>query len=234
MKQFVHKISELFPIASSALKPAPFTSESSKEEYSTDRTYLLYTQSVTALAAKIACVDDTPNKAEFDAFASLFAFKKMDPHLLKRVFIKHAQDQADGYEQHASNLARMMISATEREELLRRLTLLAACDGTPNPQEIECLKQVSDMLGLTEARWRSVLLPHLGLAQPRMNPYRVLGISKRASVQEIKNRYHELAFQVHPDQLAAASLSTATRDLLEEYFRMLMQAYEMLVKQRKL
>lgn len=229
MKQLVQKLSSWLPTSFDAFAgmspevatPAP------------DKAYLAYTQSVTALAAKLACIDGAPNRAEFDAFTALFAFEKVDAHLLKRVFIKHAQEDADGFEQYARSLAAMSLSATQREELLRRLTLLGACDGRLSPIEIQCLNDISTMLGLTTARWRETLAPHLGLVRGT-DPYTVLGINRRASLADIRARYVDMLRVSHPDQLASLKLNDATRELLHDYARALVSAYETLAKQRKL
>jgi DnaJ like chaperone protein len=238
MKQLVQKISSFLPTAAHALNAwgaADFsTGQSGIKKAPTDKAYLAYTQAVTALAAKLACVDGAANKAEFDAFSALFAFDGIDAHLLKRVFIKHAQEEADGFEQYARNLARMPICTMQREELLRRLSLLAASDGHLHPLEIESLRKITLMLGLNVTYWRNLLAPHLGLAQAKANPWRVLGISRRADANEIRTKYHQLARMMHPDQLAALHLSADTNALLHAHFRAVVAAYESLAKQRKL
>ncbi len=229
MKQLVQKLSSWLPSSLDALASV----QDPVVTRAPDKAYLAYTQSVTALAAKLACLDGAPNKAEFDAFSALFAFEKVDTHLLKRVFIKHAQENTDGFEQYARSIAAMALPAAQREELLRRLTLLGACDGRLSPIEIECLKEISDTLGLTEARWRETLAPHLGLGRIS-DPYTILGVNRRASLADIRARYVEMLRVSHPDQLASLRLSDATRELLHDYARVLVSAYESLAKQRKL
>lgn len=234
MKQFVHKLSSILPLATPILglqKPAESSQQPTAK--TPDKAYLAYTQMVTALAAKLACIDGAANKAEFDAFSTLFAFSDIDAHLLKRVFIKHAQDIQDDYSQYARSLARMPLSFMQRQEVMRRLALLIACDGTPNPVELEALYQCNCLLGLDETSWRNMMMPHLGMHQ-KASPYQLLGISKRSDLQEVKNRYHQIARLVHPDQISALPLSAATRSLLQDYFCKLAAAYESLVKQRKL
>ena len=229
MKQLVQKLSSWLPGAFDGLA----TVQDAAVTRAPDKAYLAYTQSVTALAAKLACVDGAPVKAEFDAFSALFAFDKVDAHLLKRVFIKHAQETADHVDQYARSLAAMKLSAMQREELLRRLTLLGACDGRLSPIEIQCLKDIADTLGLSQAVWRETLKPHLGL-NPNADPYTILGVNRRASLADIRARYVEMLRVSHPDQLASLTLSDATRELLHDYARALVSAYETLAKQRKL
>jgi len=60
---------------------------------------------------------------------------------------------------------------------------------------------------------------------PGFDPYQVLGLDKSATDEEIKKRYRELVFKLHPDQ----SGTPGTTFL----FRMVMAAYEMIKEQRR-
>lgn len=228
MKHLVQKLTSMLPSAFS-----PVASAAAAPHKAPDRAYLAYTQTVTALAAKVACADDAPNQAEFDAFSALFAFEKVDAHLLTRMFIKHAQDNAAGAAQFARSIAAMAVPAQQREELLRRLSLLAAADGRMNALEIDCLHQVAAALGIQDAIWRAMLAPHLGLSAGA-DAYRILGISRRITPEALRARYIELLRASHPDQLAGQNVSDATRTLLHDSTRALVAAYESLAKQRKL
>lgn len=57
------------------------------------------------------------------------------------------------------------------------------------------------------------------------DPYEVLGLARGASLDEVKEAYRQLALKYHPDKHADSPL----RDLAEEKFREIKQAYETLV-----
>jgi len=59
-----------------------------------------------------------------------------------------------------------------------------------------------------------------------MDPYSVLGVSRNASREEIKNAYRELVKKYHPDKYKDNPLA----DLAEEKMREINEAYEMLMK----
>jgi len=61
--------------------------------------------------------------------------------------------------------------------------------------------------------------------QPGFDPYRVLGLDKAASDDEVKKRYRELLRRLHPD----TSGSEGTTFLLQ----MVMAAYELIKRQRR-
>lgn len=60
------------------------------------------------------------------------------------------------------------------------------------------------------------------------DPYKVLGISRDASDEEVKRAYRELARKYHPDNYANNPLS----DLVEEKMKEINEAYEEVQKQR--
>ena len=62
------------------------------------------------------------------------------------------------------------------------------------------------------------------------DPYRVLGIDRSASIEEIKHAYRELAAKYHPDKLE--HLGEEFRVLAEARFKEIQQAYQELTAKR--
>jgi len=60
--------------------------------------------------------------------------------------------------------------------------------------------------------------------QPGFDPYRVLGLDKSASDDEVKKRYRELLYRLHPD--------TAGFEGTSFLLQMVLAAYEMIKMQR--
>ena len=61
------------------------------------------------------------------------------------------------------------------------------------------------------------------------NPYEILGVSKNATDEEIKNAYRELARKYHPDNYADNPLS----DLASEKMKEINDAYDSIMNSRK-
>ena len=61
-----------------------------------------------------------------------------------------------------------------------------------------------------------------------MNPYEVLGVSRNASIDEIKKAYKELSRKYHPDSYVRNPLSS----LAEEKFNQVQEAYEANMKEK--
>ena len=62
----------------------------------------------------------------------------------------------------------------------------------------------------------------------RMNPYEVLGVSRNASLDEIKKAYRELSRKYHPDSYVGNPLSS----LAEEKFEQVQEAYDAIMKEK--
>jgi DnaJ like chaperone protein len=61
-------------------------------------------------------------------------------------------------------------------------------------------------------------------AERQWDPYRILGIARDASIEEIKHAYRELASKYHPDKLE--HLGDEFKVLAEKRFKEIQQAYQ--------
>lgn len=61
------------------------------------------------------------------------------------------------------------------------------------------------------------------------DPYEILGVSRNASMDEIKKAYHQLSRKYHPD----ANVNNPLADLAAEKFKEVQQAYDQIVKERE-
>jgi len=60
------------------------------------------------------------------------------------------------------------------------------------------------------------------------DPYQVLGVSRNASVEEIKKAYKTLSRKYHPD----ANINNPNKDAAEEKFKEIQQAYQQIMKEK--
>lgn len=62
-----------------------------------------------------------------------------------------------------------------------------------------------------------------------LDPYSVLGVSRDASMDEIKKAYRKLSRQYHPD----ANINNPNKEQAEEKFKQVQQAYDQIVRERE-
>lgn len=62
-----------------------------------------------------------------------------------------------------------------------------------------------------------------------LDPYSILGVSRDASMDEIKKAYRSLSRKYHPD----ANINNPNKDQAEEKFKQVQQAYDQIVKERE-
>lgn len=62
-----------------------------------------------------------------------------------------------------------------------------------------------------------------------LDPYSVLGVSRDASMDEIKKAYRTLSRKYHPD----ANINNPDKDQAEEKFKQVQQAYDQIIKERE-
>lgn len=62
-----------------------------------------------------------------------------------------------------------------------------------------------------------------------MDPYKILGVSRDATDDEIKKAYRSLSRKYHPD----ANVNNPNKDQAEEMFKRIQQAYEQIMKERQ-
>ena len=61
------------------------------------------------------------------------------------------------------------------------------------------------------------------------DPYKVLGISRDATDDEVKKAYREKSRKYHPD----ANVNNPNKDKAEEMFKLVQQAYDQIMNERK-
>ncbi len=183
-----------------------------------------FTHALVALAAKLASVDGTPNKAEFAAFHALFAeTEHADAAQLRSLFVKRVTDTSPAL-QYARQIARMTTGQPELHlELFQCLLHIATADAALNAAELELLRAVADIFGLTRECFREMIAKTL--VPVGASPYDMLGVSSRVSDQELRDHYMARVQMLHPDRYHAAGASAETIAVLSDQLAAVNAAY---------
>jgi DnaJ like chaperone protein len=164
----------------------------------------LFAISVVVLSAKLAKCDGPVVRAEIDAFKRQFQIPPESVGDIGRLF-DHARDSSDGFESYADQLGEFFSdNRGVLEDVLAALFGIARADKPLNRREHEFLMRVHRGFGLNRQAWERARgrTPRQPVAdQP--DPYAVLGISSKATDQEIHLTWRRLMRENHPDSLAS-------------------------------
>jgi DnaJ like chaperone protein len=114
-----------------------------------------------------------------------------------------------------------------RLELLHLLYGVAQADAKLHDAEAQILNQIGYYLGISNADHQSIrnMFGHADDTH-----YKILGVEKNATPDEIKKAYRKLAIEFHPDKVAY--LGDDIRKDAEEKFRKINVAYEKVKKEK--
>ncbi|MCB0444513.1 MAG: TerB family tellurite resistance protein [Gelidibacter sp.] len=121
-----------------------------------------------------------------------------------------------------------MMDHPSRLQLLHFLFGIAKADGLVTEDEAKQIFTISGYLGISARDFESIKAMFYNSSD---NAYKILDITKDATVDEIKAAYRKMAKKYHPDKVI--HLGEEHRKGAEEKFRQVQEAYERLQKERK-
>ncbi|MBX6323091.1 MAG: TerB family tellurite resistance protein [Rhodospirillaceae bacterium] len=193
---------------------------------------LAFTIGVIVLGAKMARSEGYASAVNTDAFRTIF---HVPPHELKTVgrLFERARSEPAGFEPYARQIAAMFRrQPAVLEKLLDSLFHIARGDGVIGPQEIGYLRKVARIFGLSEAQFTRIRDAHL--RGDGVDPYVLLGVTRRHSDAEIKAAYRRLIRETHPDRLMAAGMPKEFVDMATQRLAAINAAYDRVAAERGL
>ena len=122
---------------------------------------------------------------------------------------------------------RQMMDHPSRLQLLHFLFGIAKSDGHVAKEEVDQINKIAGYLGISSRDYESIKAMFYSNSD---NAYKILEITKDASVSDIKKAYRKMAKKYHPDRVI--HLGKEHREGAEEKFRQVQQAYEQLQKEK--
>ena len=116
---------------------------------------------------------------------------------------------------------------SSRLQLLHFLYGITRADGVVGANELTVVDIIAGYIGISAADKESIR----AMFVPNPDPaYKILGVEKNASVDEIKKAYRKMAVKYHPDKVSY--LGDDVKKAAEEKFQKINEAYEALKKER--
>lgn len=163
-----------------------------------------FSTAVTALGAKLARADGRSDGSEYDAFTEVFTPEAGSEGAVQRLF-DLARQTTHGYESYARRLAKRYRNCPQLlEDVVDGLFHIAGSDGAVSDGELEYLRRVSELFGLSALQFRRVKATHLGLAPE--DPYAVLEVAPDAPDEVIRDAWRRALSDAHPDRVIGRGL----------------------------
>ena len=162
-----------------------------------------FTIGVIVLSAKMAKADGKVTEDEIKAFKEKINIPDNEIKNVAKLW-DQAKKTTDGFQIYARQIANLLEkNSSVLEELLKLLIIIALADGKITIPEIKYLKEVGNIFGFSEDDFKRIYSSKSGVSS---DPYQILGVSRDASIDEIKQKWKQLAINHHPDRLISQGI----------------------------
>lgn len=150
--------------------------------------------------------------------------------ILKRLFDYRKEKGETAWQEQIMSACReleMTMPEEHRLQLVAYLAQIAKADGRVAKEEVECLRELAAGMGMGE----TVVDQMFSLGGTSVeDAYKVLGVTKDASDDEVRRAYKRLALQYHPDRVE--KLGDDVKAAATKKFQKLNEAKEIVFKSR--
>ena len=162
-----------------------------------------FTIGIIVLSAKMAKADGKVTKQEILAFKNKIDVP--DTEMKNVAFLwDQAKKSTQGYEVYAQQISNLLEkNSPVLEELLNLLIVIAEADGKITNPEIIYLKRVSEIFGFSNEDFERIISYKI---KDSSNPYKVLGVSEKTPISEVKKIWKKLVTKHHPDLLISQGM----------------------------
>lgn len=191
---------------------------------------VVFTVALIALSAKMAKADGQVTDAEIRAFEDVLKVPDSEKANVNRVY-RIAQQDVAGFQAYAEQVARIYRDKPAMlEDVLDALFHIAKADQFVHPAEIEYLRIVAEIFGLSAVEFARIRASHLGA--DKSDPYLILGITPDISTDDLRKAYRRLVRENHPDTLIARGVPKELVDIANEKLATINVAYDKIMSQR--
>jgi DnaJ like chaperone protein len=185
------------------------------------------------LCAKVSKADGVVSENEIRMFKNLFNTEK-NPQIA-RIF-NQAKQSADNYEEYTLQLKVLSQNNIDmKETIIENLFKIGIADGEIKIEELKMFDNIAEILEIPQGNYS--FIKNRFISKPKTeeisNYYDILGVFYNASNKEIKKRWIELINENHPDKIQASGGSQSDIDIATQKMAAINNAYEQIMKQRK-
>jgi len=157
-------------------------------------------------------------KRSFGAARSVQLVKMLGDLLKQEIPVRDVSEQIRSHMDYSSRL-----------QFMHFLFGISKADGKVSASEVKLLAMISQYLGITHSDYESV--SSMFVANNDSN-YKILGVEKSATDEEIKKAYRKMAVIHHPDKVSY--LGEDVQNKAEEKFQLINNAYQAIKDERNI
>jgi DnaJ like chaperone protein len=177
---------------------------SSSNQISQQQKKNVFALCIIVLSAKIAKADGQVTKEEIYTFKEKFNIQAEEMSEVSKIF-NEAKKSSFGFKNIADQVGNLFSdNKVLLEQLLNNLFYIAEADGLTSNNEVEVLRSISQSFHFNETDFQRIF--HSRLNNKESDPYKILGVTREDSDNNIRKKWIELSKEHHPDYLIAKGM----------------------------
>ena len=177
---------------------------SSSNQISQQQKQNVFALCIIVLSAKIAKADGQVTKDEIYTFKEKFNIQAEEMSEVSKIF-NEAKKSSFGFKNIADQVGNLFSdNKVLLEQLLNNLFYIAEADGLTSINEVEVLRSISQSFHFNETDFQRIF--HSRLNNKESDPYKILGVTREDSDNNIRKKWIELSKEHHPDYLIAKGM----------------------------
>ena len=177
---------------------------SSSNQISQQQKQNVFALCIIVLSAKIAKADGQVTKEEIYTFKEKFNIQSEEMSEVSKIF-NEAKKSSFGFKNIADQVGNLFSdNKVLLEQLLNNLFYIAEADGLTSINEVEVLRSISQSFHFNETDFQRIF--HSRLNNKESDPYKILGVTREDSDNNIRKKWIELSKEHHPDYLIAKGM----------------------------
>ena len=176
----------------------------SSNQFSQQQKQNVFALCIIVLSAKIAKADGQVTKEEIYTFKEKFNIQAEEMSEVSKIF-NEAKKSSFGFKNIADQVGNLFSdNKVLLEQLLNNLFYIAEADGLTSINELEVLRSISQSFHFNETDFQRIF--HSRLNNKESDPYKILGVTREDSDNNIRKKWIELSKEHHPDYLIAKGM----------------------------
>ena len=188
----------------------------------------VFALSLIVLSAKLSKADGQVSREELIAVKDKLKIPENELDQVGKIFNK-AKEESQGYEPYAQQIAQIYRgNLNVLEEVINMLFYIAEADGNVSTSELEMIKSISGIFGLSNVQFESI--KESRKLSEKSNPYIILESNPNNDIQSIRKKYIKLSKEHHPDLLISKGVPKEVIEESKKKMRAINSAWDQIQK----